>query len=441
MKRSGSGTHDLESENIATQKFARDEAVTETGPHVGGGDDKDPPPPANTDSWILTALPVKMVFCTRDIVLKVMAPLLDLGTLFNLSCVNRRLRTILCEEPSLQAAKGYKGTMADYPEFLLEHVSDLRVTQWMARRWKRTYPLVVDFCGGIYTSECDYDHFLKHLVWPLLEKSKLPDEELGHHLALILPIIFPDWFSVNWARQMTAYVRTKESPRMVDRDTLLENIAHAACKRIHDPLMAMTLIEVFVTVIKSKTAADNVKCFWDRALLFAQIAGNARLAAAIVSVHGLLLPAENHPRMMLLFACASGKLDFFEQEYARVGNCVPIPELLLFAKLCEQAGMVRYLIDVHCHIGDLEKIVRFLDRIDLGAAFILMQTAKIAKASLFSYGFDREIRPDQEVFKFERHVIKLTAMLVDAYIRKSGGNPNDSAERSKVQQIFHPIHY
>ena len=185
----------------------------------------------------------------------------------------------------------------------------------------------------------------------------------------------------------------------------------------------MTLIEVFVTIVTRKRQFENVSPFWDRALLFAQIAGNARLTAAIVAVHSPLKPEENHPKMMMLFACASGKLDFFEQEYVRLGKCVPIPELLIFAKLCEQAGMVRYLIDVHCSIGDLDKIVQFIDRISPAFAFILMQTAKIAKASLFSRAFDRDIRPDQEMFKFERHVIKLTAMLVDAHIRKSGGDP------------------
>jgi hypothetical protein len=408
MKRSGSGTHDLESENIATQKSSRVETVTDICRDE------------TIDSWALTVLPVKMVFSMRDIVQKVLAPLLDLETLFNLSRVNRRLRTLLHLEPLLEAAKGYKGTMADYPEFVVEHMTEPRVTEWMARRWKATYPLIVEFGGGIYTTECDYDHFLKHLVWPLLEKSKLPDEELSQHMALIVAAVFPEWFSERRTEKMRSYLMSQSSYPMLDRDSLLEKIAHAACKRIHDPVTAMTLIELFVTLVVKKTQFQEMSPFWDRALLFAQIAGNARLATAIVAVHGPLKPEENHPKMMLLFACASGKLDFFEQEYARLGKCIPIPELILFAKLCEQVGMVRYLIDVHCSIGDLEKTMQYINRVNAGFAFVLMQTAKIAKASLFAYEFERDIRPDHEMFQFTGHVIELTKMLVDACFPKSG---------------------
>ena len=199
MKRSASETHDLESENIATQKFSRVETVTDTC--------NDEP----IDSWALTALPIKMVFSMRDIVQKVLAPLLDLETLFNLSRVNRRLRTLLHENPLLEAAKGYKGTMDDYPDFAVEHMTNLRVTEWMARRWKATFPLIVNLNGGIYTTACDYDHFLKHLVWPLLEKSKLPDEELSQHLALIVAGVFPDWVSERRSQKILGYLMSKSS--------------------------------------------------------------------------------------------------------------------------------------------------------------------------------------------------------------------------------------
>jgi hypothetical protein len=253
---------------------------------------------------------------------------------------------------------------------------------------------------------------------------------------VIVSTMFPDWVCENRAASMmNNYLFSRGSFTTTNRDTLLEKIAHAACKRIHDPVTAMTLIKVFVTAIKIKTGVDNVKPFWDRALLFAQISGNARLADAIVSVHGLLQPAENHPRMMLLMACASGKLDFFEREYARLGKCVPLPELILFAKLCEQTGMVRYLIDVHCLLGDLEKIAHFIHTMSNQFASVLLITVKIAKSSLFSAGFNRQVAPE-DGFEFRQHADKLSSMMVDAYIRKRMGNPNDVFERIRVEQMF-----
>lgn len=431
MRRTISETCLLNSTNVSPQKSVRRELVPDAINSVERGVDTPPPPPrlnVDADSWELTALPVKTVFSMRDIVQKVLAPLLDLQTLFNLSRVNRRLRTLLHEDKTLEEAKGYTGTMADYPDFVVvKHMSNLRVTAWMARRWKATYPLVVDYNGGVYSVEQDTVHFMQHLIGPLLNRSKLPDEELSRHMEVICTAVFPEE-----EEELSNVHRYKRDRPVSYLDHMIEDIARLACIRIRSPKTAMMLISAFVR----SASPENTRVMWNRALLISQVSGNANLSCAIVEAHGPLHPAVNHQEMMLLLACASGKPDFFESEYIRCGKCVSIPELILFAKICNQNGMVRYILDVHCTCSDIEKVVQFVEFIPTPTVMILILTGKLTNTAVFSsQNYEVGLEPDDHV-KFERHVTKLQTMFMDAHIRKAGGNQEDPAERMKVSHLF-----
>lgn len=271
------------------------------------------------------AAAVMRVFGSHDLVLRVLAPQLDLETLFHFSLVNRRLRELLSQTETLQKAKHYKGTEADLPGTLLAY-PDVRITRYMTSPlgfFSKEMPTLSRWELSMVERGEDSvtQHMLERFVLPLLECKLLSDESVTAHLTpyLLRPLGFSTF------------------NREIER--LLYKTMTRAFARVRHPLIPYRIFQAHTNMLQ--VPEQHRAAMAHRNLLIAQSAGNPEARDALIAEYG---PFQNNNDAMLLFCAAMSNPSFLAAERERLKHCVGAGILLAIACVFGVEPVMDYLI-------------------------------------------------------------------------------------------------
>lgn len=274
---------------------------------------------------------VNQVLGSHDLVPTLIAPLLDLRSLYYLSRVNRRLRELLYWTPTLEKARHYKGTITgDFPETLLAY-PDIRITRYLAS------VVFADGGGGNdkvslpWLETCRptqpghrIEYLNRNVLVPLLTCASLSNDELAQHVTLIHNYMFRDFsanrygiagdsFRLNLCTVLSHVILTQLAKRVANIDIFRWHW------RVYAPLLLLS--------------ENHMRVFLHKYVLIAQTGANVIVRDGIISDIGQMYAHQAGP--LLFAAVASDRVDFFNAEFVRLGQPVSTGTLITVAALCK----------------------------------------------------------------------------------------------------------
>lgn len=269
---------------------------------------------------------VGQVFGSHDLVPNMIAPLLDLRSLFNLSRVNRRLRELLYWTPTLKKVRHYKGTLADFPKTLLVHL-DVRISQYMSEGpWARNVPRKfeeerLDETGGWTREEHQLEYILEQVVSPLVFSTTVSDDDLTEHMTAIHASILCSFSTKNFIYGLWK----PESFRMV------ECVTKQVARRVKSIPVFKWFFELSVS--PSIDFGEHYGLLHRFALVSQTGVNTVVRDYCMVLMGGHLIPKNAASQPLLFSAIASDNVSHFESEYIRLGKCTSIGVALAAAAM------------------------------------------------------------------------------------------------------------
>lgn len=266
------------------------------------------------------------VFGSHDLVPNMIAPLLDLRSLFNLSRVNRRLQKLLYWTPTLEKVRHYKGTLADFPKTLLAHL-DVRISRYMSEGpWVRNVPRDLererlDETDGWTREELQLEYILEQVVSPLVFSTAISDDDLTEHMTAIHAGILCSFSTKNFDYGLWN----------------LERIRMAECvtKQVARRVKSIPVFKWFFDELSVSPSIDYGEYYGllHRFALVSQTGANTVVRDHCMIQMGHLNPKNAASQPLLFSAIVSDNVSHFESEYIRLGKCTSIGVALAAAAM------------------------------------------------------------------------------------------------------------